>query len=612
MLTATAFVSVFVVPGLRQLLLTTGWPISAYSGVLCVVLPAGCLTVALVPSIVASTLASRGTCQRTPALAVWLAAAAFFIVLSDSYVYRTFGRHLGDLWLYAKQGEGGVAVGSFGSWALRVGFWLACSAGGAWVLSSLGDVIERWCSKRSTAVSSVVAAAGAALAIALASGPWFLPVSLSEGIRPRLMGALLFDPSPQFGSGTVHEDDRLQQLEIAFNREYAARFAYVFGAPDDAARLVDPNDHALPNISLVVAESLRRDVFTPERMPRIWRWSDAGLRFEHHYSGANHSETGMFTLLFGRSALTYHSTLNAHAWPSLCQSLRRLAYTCGYFTGHPKRWVRREEFLNERTMDVFEQDDRGSWNDWDERALRRAAAFLKGGPRRLAITFLMSSHYEYRYPLAYRRHVPDTPPRVSWASLEASPDEFASSRNRYENVVEYLDDLVASHVESLDRASTLAIFTADHGEETGENGRFGHGYGFSDPLTHVPFVLVGPQIEPEARGERSVHQDLLPTVLDLLGQEPSTGVGESLLRPLRRDALLLVNTKHDFRTADALLLSGTVRLGLQFDLELPRLRLTGFEDALGRPIVPRPGTVDVARLVAQFADQLTRAGRSPP
>src|SRR5690606_11517433 len=112
----------------------------------------------------------------------------------------------------------------------------------------------------------------------------------------------------------------------------------------------------------------------------------------HDYSASNHSEDGLFVLLYVETALRYNTSLDHNVERTLCRLLRDSGYRCCYYTKNPKVWLRREEFLNEKTMDDFVHDDQGSWNDWDRKALASSARHLATKTPRLSLTFLMSSH----------------------------------------------------------------------------------------------------------------------------------------------------------------------------------------------------------------------------
>lgn len=609
-------------PGLFDSLRTVDGSLNDFSRVAIHLVPFGTLLLLALPGWILDVASTRWLERRRGAVAAIGVALALFVSLADQYLYRTFGRHLLGLLAYLDVPERAQATGSTVIWLGRAAGWSVVALVFAALFWWLSRRLERLLARGSGFVRGVAGLVVALVTGVLVTSPrWLVPI-LPPGFGPRLLGSLPFDPS---GAHTEHRPGALGRLESVLEFEYRSRVGHLFAPPRPLERVALPAGKKLPSISLVVAESLRASVFTPELMPRLFAWSNDGLRFERHYAGSNHSESGLFNLVYGRSALTYHSTLNAHAEPTLLAALRRLGYRVGYFTGHPEHWLRREEFMNRRTVDDFERDDTGDWNDWDRRALARASAYVKSDRPSIAVTFLMSSHYEYRYPKEFERHVPADPPRVAWLADDSTPDEFVSNKNRYWNVAGFVDALVAEHVGSLDTSTTWVVFTGDHGEGTGENGRFGHGFDFSDELTRVPFVLRGPGVASDVRRDLTTHQDLVATLLNSLGHDvPPGGASRSLLQPSERGSLLLAYAEPGRRHADALLLVDTahsdeaprpaeqlrVRLGLELDDGT--LTVAGFEDASGRAIAFEPSDANIEHLRRAFVTELESAGASPP
>ncbi len=533
-------------------------------------------------------------------------------LLADHTLFQRFGRHVSDVWAYAHLPHAGQAAGDpravFMLGLLLIGWSLVTVAGYA----GLSHVLHKAIGRVSSFYATTLLSLGLVLGVTLAGAPWYLTKLLPDGFGPRLYASLPLRPESFKNEGVrVPHDPALRRLQQLLTTEYTRLFPLVYRKHE--ARALGPVSDDTPrlNIALIVAESLRSTQLSPEQMPRLYAWSEKGLRAERHYAGSNHSESGLFVLLYGESALRYNTTLDHKAEPTLCRLLRGAGYRCGYFSGHPKKWLRREEFLNETTMDDFVHNDRGTWNDWDENALKQASVALKRNSPYFSLVFLMSSHYEYRYPDKYRRHVPDTAPMVSWLPGEAKREEYEACRNRYLNVTGYLDDLVADHLETLDPKNTILIFTADHGESTGEDGRLGHGYGFSDLLTRVPFVAVGPGILPEVRKELTSHHDLLPTLLHTLGKEtPAAALGRPLQAPSRARALLSSYTMLGRPYADALLIHGAHRLKLRIDPFRPVVEVLSFEDSTGRGLSAAPGNEVVDALARAFAEQLEQGSLS--
>jgi len=78
----------------------------------------------------------------------------------------------------------------------------------------------------------------------------------------------------------------------------------------------------------------------------------------------------------------------------------------------------------------------------------------------------------------------------------------------------------------------LLVITADHGDEFGDHGGYGHGLTVYQELVHVPLILVGPQVTQPGRrvGMPVPMLDLLPTLVDAAGAPmPDLVHGESLV-----------------------------------------------------------------------------------
>ncbi len=107
----------------------------------------------------------------------------------------------------------------------------------------------------------------------------------------------------------------------------------------------------------------------------------------------------------------------------------------------------------------------------------------------------------------------------------------------YDSAISYQDQVIDSLREQLDEwgigEQTMLIITADHGEELWEYpGRCGHGSSARESLVRVPFILYYPPLIPGTGviGEGVEGVDILPTILDALGEPPlEAAQGESLL-----------------------------------------------------------------------------------
>ena len=83
---------------------------------------------------------------------------------------------------------------------------------------------------------------------------------------------------------------------------------------------------------------------------------------------------------------------------------------------------------------------------------------------------------------------------------------------------------------------TLLVITADHGDEFGEHGDYGHGHTVYQELDWVPLIVVGPQVATPGRViETPVPLlDIMPTLLDVAGAPmPEPIRGQSILPVLQ-------------------------------------------------------------------------------
>jgi len=115
---------------------------------------------------------------------------------------------------------------------------------------------------------------------------------------------------------------------------------------------------------------------------------------------------------------------------------------------------------------------------------------------------------------------------------ELSQTEIETLINLYDADIKYTDEMIGSLLDRLRSHldNTIVIITADHGEEFGEHGSFGHQTVYDGTL-RVPLIIAGPDI----KGGTVVKQqigliDLAPTIVDLAALRSPRGFqGKSLL-----------------------------------------------------------------------------------
>jgi len=304
-----------------------------------------------------------------------------------------------------------------------------------------------------------------------------------------------------------------------------------------------------PNILLVAVESWRADTFGAGSMPELDRWArERGcLRSTRNYAGSHRTEFSIFSLLYGLDAYHY-LPFSASNTPSL--PLRILADN-GYRLGGASAsalagWIG-ARFIVDQLPGYREFNDGEAWQD-DANMLAWARRFTAAGSEPwFLFLFLNSTHFSYSYPPAYERALPVVARMERFVDQSDSPAFREGLHNRYRNSISYLDRTLTSALEALAKAGTIVVLTGDHGEEFWEAGQWGHfAPNFNEYRTRTPLLLCLPD---GAQGEvrLSSHADVMPTLFDLLLEEPTTDAplaadmnGVSLLRPPPVDRLIAI------------------------------------------------------------------------
>ncbi len=287
---------------------------------------------------------------------------------------------------------------------------------------------------------------------------------------------------------------------------------------DQSAYVTKPE---LPNIIMIIFESLRHDALGPDFMKELDSWSKQGLRLQRHYSGSNCSHLGLFSLFYGRPPLGYRQTLDRKIPSQMLESLRRSGYQITLLTsGEIKGFRRLDQFINEESCDEiisegeFTLAGMKDWPESDRRKLKHVGRIVNGEHARPQFVFfyLVSSHYRYAFPPEFE--VFKEAPRF-WQFLDPR-GQIQNHLNRYSNALLFLEHEVMQLLQSIDLRNNIVMITGDHGESMGEDGVLTHATRMSEIQLRVPFAMVGSGVEPGEISTATVHTDILPTLLHVL------------------------------------------------------------------------------------------------
>jgi len=308
------------------------------------------------------------------------------------------------------------------------------------------------------------------------------------------------------------------------------------------------------NVIVLTVESWRADAVSPTLTPNLWQAAGQGLRFTNHRAISAWTVPNIVAVLEGLSPFEQgiHTRGNylPAGWPLPLKSLGAAGW----------RVASLQAFAN---MDVYrnlglEIEPGSAPVPW---LARRAAA---GQPFVLWYHYL-DTHLPYAPPPPFepdwrallppgdaraqaRLEAVRTLPAIPTGTVAFEPGDAPAIRALHEGAVRAFDawfgQLWAFLEASGLRRTTIVVVTADHGDEHLDHGQLGHastnrnGH-LLEELVHVPLFLwlpPGLTLPPGAPPPGSVitaandHLDIMPTVLELLGQPPPRPLpGQSLL-----------------------------------------------------------------------------------
>jgi membrane-anchored protein YejM (alkaline phosphatase superfamily) len=307
------------------------------------------------------------------------------------------------------------------------------------------------------------------------------------------------------------------------------------------------SDGPRPSVLIIAAESLRADMLSPVEMPFTWQFSQDSRRCTDHASGGSASRYGTFTLLYGLHGSYFAPVYAERASPVLVDELKELGYELRIYgtasMNFPEMrataWVRAQDSV-EDSLEPAPGESR------DAELVRRFSRWIRTRPQDrpfFAFAFLDAPHFSYR---VVAERAPFKPYAASLngavlsssAASELGPLLFNRYRNSVFDVDRSLSEMMTALAETGQLEQTLVVITGDHGEEFFEHGFWGHTANFTPAQVMVPMLLRGPGVTPGVERRPTSHVDVAPTILKMLGADPSQRarwtVGDNMLAPAER------------------------------------------------------------------------------
>ena len=319
----------------------------------------------------------------------------------------------------------------------------------------------------------------------------------------------------------------LVDVKVSRERELARRMSQSLDASSDRLLNYPLNplqchQDAPMNLLLIVADSMRGSVLTPELAPNISTFAENhGMDFRNHFSGGNSSRMGMFSLFYGLPPGYWSSFSSLQKSTVLLDEMQARNYQLGLFSSatlYRPVVLDRTAFANvpdlrietEPASDPAWKRDRkltGEWFEWMDRR----------DPGQPFFGFLF---YDATMGKSFP---PDYPVRFD----PEDSGEQAGAFSDYQSSVHYVDSLVGEVLEDLQSRGlldqTVVLITSDHGEEFGESDvkLTSHGSGYTLHQLVTPMVLHWPGKEAgRVYQHRTSHYDIMPTLMqELFGCE---------------------------------------------------------------------------------------------
>jgi arylsulfatase A-like enzyme len=341
------------------------------------------------------------------------------------------------------------------------------------------------------------------------------------------------------------------------------------------------------NVILIVADAMRQDVAGcyggQARTPNLDRLSERGALFRNAYSTSPWTTPSSVSMFTGNYASSFgHSPVSASTRKSPLQIyvpdnrllLMEVLKQKGYITPCAMENANAAIHNNLQGLDPireapsFEEAVPRPMRERimaitgggliDAKAYRNAFVVLKqllelpAGRNFFFVHWMLDPHYPYDPVEKFKARI-----EVDESSLSQPVEYYAQGVSGRVGLSaaeqRYVKDLYAAEVESVDEIvglimkmlehkklldKTYVVFTADHGEQFGDHGLYGHG-GFGrnchyyEGLVEVPLIVTGPDIPAGLIVEdKATLLGLMPTLKDLLAVDYDDNMQGRSWRPL--------------------------------------------------------------------------------
>lgn len=305
------------------------------------------------------------------------------------------------------------------------------------------------------------------------------------------------------------------------------------------------------NILIIAIDTWRFDAFNPELTPHIYNFARQAWIFNHHMSGGNSTQAGLFSLFYSLPS-NYWSAMMKHNQGALLinEAINnrydvRILFSSEMIPPFNKTIFREVNPIRTKNAGgkTIPDNDRAITQEFKQILDQRDTS-------RPFFSFLLydAAHNYYamqNIPSAYPVNAKDGQRLLLIKNQHDSNELF----NRYRNAIHFIDDEVNKILETLKEKKlldkTIVIITSDHGEEFNDHklNFWGHGSNYTPVQIQVPLIILWPGQKPKTWSHLTSHYDITPFLMShVLGCEnpfSDYSIGENLLTHHQSSFLLV-------------------------------------------------------------------------
>jgi membrane-anchored protein YejM (alkaline phosphatase superfamily) len=265
-----------------------------------------------------------------------------------------------------------------------------------------------------------------------------------------------------------------------------------------------PTESANDNLLIINIESLRADMLTKGNMPFLYSLSRDGITFKNHFSGANNSQQGVFSLFYSLPNSYWGAVTDNQISPVFMDKIKQQNRHIGLFSSigfdHPEFLQSSFSQLKDTQNTTYSKAKNNDqvltqWNKW------------------IAIQENNKPWFSYVYLEQKNEHLFNQPTKTS---IPAQAQNLALYQSQVMSIDKQIQTLIEDLKQYQQYDNSIIVITGTHGQSFKNQSN-------NDMLisgASVPLVIMWPNKEHRTIYSMTSHMDIVPTLMqDVFGIE---------------------------------------------------------------------------------------------